>query len=260
MQCTLHHMRGNLIVAIHYPSKVTMRIEKIVNFTSQLLLEVRAHKCHVCFARHRNRTPYDTAFWRAFMHINTTAMLCNSSFSCWVAFHVQLHLNLLERCFRQSHLGGFGLHQRSVTPSAIHPASHPESRPPTHPPTISARTCALVCVCWTFQLSCRSCMLARHPITNYMVWPLLEVHFTYCLVVCGTPPWLSCVGIDRETVHMTGEMYSIGECGRKCGAECINLLCLLFIFESYVALILGARSSTSFPPPLSQLQEPSTTY
>ena len=38
-----------------------------------------------------------------------------------------------------------------------------------------------------------------------------------------------------------------------CITECINVLYLLFIFESYAGLILGARSSTRLPLPLSRL-------
>ena len=39
-------------------------------------------------------------------------------------------------------------------------------------------------------------------------------HFTKsfkycCMVVCGTTPWLSCVGSDDETAHVTVEMYYV---------------------------------------------------
>ena len=32
--------------------------------------------------------------------------------------------------------------------------------------------------------------------------------------VCGTSPWLSCAGSDDEAVHVTVEMYYVGDCDR----------------------------------------------
>ena len=46
----------------------------------------------------------------------------------------------------------------------------------------------------------------------------------------------------------------------KGGTDCINLLDLLFLFESYFGLILGARSSSRLPLPLFRFQEPGTSY
>ena len=53
-----------------------------------------------------------------------------------------------------------------------------------------------------------------------------------CQDVCGIAPWLSYVGSNDEKVHVTVEMYNIGECDMmyidKGGAKCINLLYFVF--------------------------------
>ena len=72
-----------------------------------------------------------------------------------------------------------------------------------------------------------------------------------CLDVCGTAPWLSCVGTSNLEVTMKQCKWQL-RCTtlHKGGVECINPLYLMFIFTSCFWLIQSACSSARLVLPL----------
>ena len=62
----------------------------------------------------------------------------------------------------------------------------------------------------------------------------------FCLDVCETVPWLSMLGVTmRQRLMVTCPTLESVIDSAMCISECINLLYLLFIVESYLWLILG---------------------